>query len=96
MIEIMSIKYLFQGKQSGSVARNRLKLLLVSDRAMCSPETMDMIKNDMVLVLSKYIDIDQDKFDIQITQKKSENGTYIPALFANIPIKEIRKNVKKV
>lgn len=92
----MGIMHFIKGKQSGSVARDRLKLLLVSDRAKCSPEVMDMIKNDMVLILSQYIDIDKEGLDIHIIQKKSENGTYIPALFANIPIKEIRKNVKKI
>ncbi|MGN0161623.1 MAG: cell division topological specificity factor MinE [Lachnospiraceae bacterium] len=92
----MRLMNFLHGKQSGSIAKDRLKLLLVSDRAKCSPEVMDMIKNDMVMILSQYIDIDKEELDIQITQKKSKNGTYIPALFANIPIKEIRKNVKKI
>lgn len=31
-------------KTSGNTAKDRLKLVLVSDRANCSPETMELIK----------------------------------------------------
>lgn len=86
----MGLFDLLKKKHSGSVAKDRLKLLLVSDRANCSPEIMDMIKNDMINVISKYMDIDREGLDIQITQTQSENGTMVPALFANIPIKEIK------
>ena len=41
-------------KTSGSTAKDRLKLVLVSDRANCSPETMELIKNDIIKVISKY------------------------------------------
>ena len=42
----------FKKKSSGDVAKDRLKLLLVSDRANCSPEIMEMIKNDIIQVIS--------------------------------------------
>ena len=38
----------FRKRSSGSKAKDRLKLVLVSDRANCSPETMEMIKNDII------------------------------------------------
>lgn len=40
------------------MAKDRLKLLLVSDRSNCSPETMELIKNDIIQVISKYMEID--------------------------------------
>ena len=43
-------------KTSGSTAKDRLKLVLVSDRANCSPETMELIKNDIIKVISKYME----------------------------------------
>ena len=46
----MSLLDLFKKKGSGDVAKDRLKLLLVSDRANCSPEVMEMIKNDICLL----------------------------------------------
>ena len=48
----------FKKKSSGEVAKDRLKLLLVSDRSNCSPETMELIKNDIIQVISKYMEID--------------------------------------
>jgi cell division topological specificity factor len=81
----------FKKKSSGDVAKDRLKLLLVSDRADCSPDVMEAIKNDIIQVISKYMEIDPEGLDIQITQTESEtnNGT-VPALYANIPIKDLK------
>ena len=44
----MAITDFFKKKASGSVAKDRLKLVLVSDRAGCSPEVMEQIKNDII------------------------------------------------
>lgn len=85
----MTFADFFKKKQSSSVAKDRLKLVLVSDRSGCSPEVMEKIKNDIIAVISKYIEIDQDGLDIKIqqTQDGTSNG---PALFANIPIKDMK------
>lgn len=90
------IDVFFKKKASGDLAKDRLKLLLVSDRANCSPEVMEMIKNDIIQVISKYMEIDAEALDIQITQTESEstNGA-VPALFANIPIKDIKNKNKE-
>ena len=45
----MGLFELFKKKNSGGVAKDRLKLLLVSDRANCSPDVMEMIKNDIIM-----------------------------------------------
>ena len=86
----MALADFFKKKNSGDVAKDRLKFVLVSDRANCSPEVMEKIKNDIINVISKYMEIDAEGLDIQITQTESENnnGT-VPALYANIPIKEL-------
>ena len=47
----MGLLDLFKKKTSGDIARDRLKLLLVSDRANCSPDVMEMIKNDIIQVI---------------------------------------------
>lgn len=85
----------FKKKGTGSIAKDRLKLVLVSDRAGCSPEIMEQIKNDIIAVISKYINIDLDGLDIKITQTESEsnNGT-VPVLYANIPIKDLKPSKK--
>ena len=85
----MTFADFFKKKQSSSVAKDRLKLVLVSDRSGCSPEVMEKIKNDIIAVISKYIEIDLEGLDIKIqqTQDGAANG---PALFANIPIKDLK------
>lgn len=90
----MGLFDIFKKKGSGDMAKDRLKLLLVSDRANCTPELMEMIKNDIINVISKYMEIDAEGLDIQITQTESEgnNGT-VPALYANIPIRDIKQKV---
>ena len=87
----MGFMDIFKRNNSGDVAKDRLKLLLVSDRADCSPDVMEAIKNDIIQVISKYMEIDSEGLDIQITQTESEtnNGT-VPALYANIPIKDLK------
>lgn len=86
----MNLMDLFKKKSSGRQAVDRLKLVLVSDRANCSPEIMEKMKNDIINVISKYVEIDTEGIDIKITQTESENKNgSVPALYANIPIKEV-------
>jgi len=88
----MGLMDFFKKKNSSDVAKDRLKLLLVSDRTNCSPDIMEAIKNDIIAVISKYMEIDTEGLDIQITQTESDrnDGSTVPALFANIPIRELR------
>lgn len=89
----MGISDFFRRKSSGNVAKDRLKLVLVSDRANCSPELMEQIKNDIIRVLSKYVEIDQDGLDIKIEQTESDgNNGPVPALYANIPIVSMKQS----
>ena len=88
----MGLMDLFKKKSSGDVAKDRLKLLLISDRANCSPEIMEAIKNDIIKVITKYMDIDSEGLDIQITQTESEGGNgSVPVLCANIPVRDMKK-----
>ena len=62
----------FRRKTSSEVAKDRLKMVLVSDRSAVNPEIMERIKNDIIQVLAKYVEIDQDGLDIKITQVDAE------------------------
>lgn len=74
-------------EQSKNVAKERLKLVLVHDRSQFSPKVLDMIKSDVIKVISKYADIDEEEIDIKLTKmKKEKNGGTMSALVANIPI----------
>lgn len=67
-------------KTSGSIAKDRLKLLLVADRVSCSPQTMQMLKNDMIKAAGKYVPIDSGNVSISFRQSP-------PVLMASIPLK---------
>lgn len=81
---------LLRKRTSKNAAKDRLRVVLVSDRANCSPDTLEMMKNDMIAVISKYVEINTQGLDIQIVQSEyNKNGTS-PAICANIPIKELK------
>ena len=77
---------------SKDIARDRLKLVLTYDRVNCSAELLEMLKNDIFKVISNYVDIDEEELDIQITQAGTERDKPVPVLYANIPIKNMRKH----
>jgi len=85
--------FLFKGRSSSKdVAKDRLKLVLVHDRANCSPQLLEMLKIDIIKVISNYMEIDEEELDIQITQTPQDDGNgSVPVLYANIPIKSMRK-----
>lgn len=86
------MRHLFRKKSSCQVAKDRLKILLISDRVNCSPETMELIKADITKVISKYMKIDAENMNIQINTKSSKTGRgKTPVLYANIPIVDLHK-----
>ena len=87
MLRNLNIKNPFRRKSSKEIAKDRLKILLISDRVNCSAETLEMIKNDIAKVISKYMKIDAKSMEIQISKTNSyANGNVNPVLNANIPI----------
>jgi len=85
------LKLFASNKTSKDVAKERLKLVLIHDRANVSPQFLEMVKSEIIKVISNYMDIEEDALDIQITRTKSEEGDrFVPALIANIPIKNVK------
>ncbi len=79
-------------KNSKNVAKERLKLVLVHDRGDLSPKFLEMIRGDIIRVISEYMIIDEDGLDIQMTRTRRENDKEpIPALVANIPIIKVKE-----
>lgn len=72
-------------KPSGQVAKERLRVVLIHDRASVSPELMEVIKNEIINVLSKYMDVQ--KKGIEISLANDEDSV---ALVANIPVNNMR------
>lgn len=72
------------------VAKDRLKLILIHDRGEIPPETINKIKEEILQVISKYIDIQADDVEIAVNKNDDEDGDNSSALVANIPIKNVR------
>ena len=84
------MRFFFRRKSSREIAKDRLKILLISDRVNCSPEMMDMIKADIAKVISKYMKIDAKSMEIQISKTGIKgHESKVPTLYANIPILDL-------
>ena len=86
----MNIFNLFSSKPSSKdLAKERLKLILIHDRASISPELLEKIKEEILAVISKYVEIDRSEIDVKMTKLDDEDGNS-PALIASIPIRNIK------
>lgn len=74
---------------SKDVAKERLKLILIHDRADLSPELLDVIKEEILSVIAKYVEIDNSDVEVKLTKTNMDEGNS-PALVANIPIKRTK------
>ena len=82
-----------EGK-SKDTAKERLHLVLMQDRANVSADFLELMKQEIIDVIKKYIEIDESAIDVRLTNKTNEDGTNgAPALYANIPITNIRNDV---
>ena len=87
----MRLFSIFHKKSSRQIAKDRLKILLISDRVNCSPEMMELIKNDIAHVISKYMKIDTASMEIQISKTGAAGrNAKMPVLYANIPILDLK------
>ena len=85
-----------QTLKSKDAAKERLHLVLMQDRANVSADFLDLMKQEIIEVKKKYIDIDEGSMDVRLTNKENTDGTNgAPALYANIPILNIKDEVRQ-
>ncbi len=72
-------------KSSREIARDRLKVVLIHDRANISPEVMEHLRDDIIKVISNYMEINQQ--DMEISLADDDDSV---ALVANIPVSRMR------
>lgn len=70
---------------SKNIAKDRLKFVLIHDRAMLPSGVLEQMKDEIIEVISKYVDIDKESLNIEIAQNPENNRK--SALVANIPLK---------
>ena len=81
---------------SKKTAKERLHLVLMQDRANVSADFLEMMKQEIIEVIKKYIEVDEKEIDVRLTNEVKEDGTTgAPSLYANIPIMNIRNEMKK-
>lgn len=80
-----SLLNMFKKEKSGKVAKRRLQMVLIQDRASVSPEVMEKLRDDIIQVISKYMVIN--KSDMEISLENVEDSV---ALVANIPVQNMR------
>lgn len=82
---------------SKDAAKERLHLVLMQDRANVSADFLDLMRKEIIEVIKKYIDIDEKSMDVRLTTDTNEDGTQgAPALYANIPIINIKDETRKL
>ena len=85
-----------QTLRSKDAAKERLHLVLMQDRANVSADFLDLMKQEIIEVIKKYIDIDESAMDVRLTNKENGDGSNgAPALYANIPILNIKDEVRQ-
>ena len=80
-------------RKSSSIAKDRLKLVLIYDRAGTSSnnDMIEMMKKDILKVISQYIEIEEDEFQLNIKTAQTPGEGTTSELIANIPIKKVKK-----
>ena len=66
---------------SREIAKNRLQLVLVQDRVNMSPQLLQTLKDELISVISKFVEIDEENMEVTFTQSKRQSR-----LTADIPV----------
>lgn len=71
---------------SKTVAKERLRLVLVHDRMNVSPQLLEALKEDLIKVITHYMEIDESALEVSLNQE--DNSV---ALMANIPVLRMKR-----
>lgn len=84
MIEFF--RRLFAPEPSSATARERLRLVLLSDHLSLAPDVVEALRADLIAVISKYVEVDEKNCDVSFEQQDRA-----VAVLANIPILALRE-----
>ena len=68
--------FLNERRRSAGYARDRMKLLLISERIECSPQMMKMLKSDLVHTVKKYVTIEETRRKYRYHRNRRLHGVY--------------------
>lgn len=78
---------------AGAVAKERLSVLLLNDRIQLPPQQLDALKQELLAVIAKYVEVDSSNCEISI--EKLANTRQM-AIVSNIPVKRVFKEQESV
>ncbi len=90
LLEFMQRIFGKDNNTSKNVAKERLRLILVHDRSKVSPQILEALKEDMIKVISNYMEIDEEALEVSLNDEDQAI-----ALVANIPVIKIKRNYQK-
>jgi cell division topological specificity factor len=85
MIELLR-RFLGSATTSASTAKERLRLVLMTDHLALGPEIVEAMKRDLIDVISRHVEVDREK--IEVTFERQDRAV---ALLANIPILSVHR-----
>jgi cell division topological specificity factor len=82
------LRKLFGGrsKSSAKEAKGRLISVLIHDRTDISPQLLENLRVEMIVLLKKYMDIDESNIEISL-----DHGSRSVALVANVPVLRVKR-----
>ena len=85
MIEFL--KRLFGQHGSSATAKERLRLVLMTDHLELAPDMIERMKRDLVDLISRYVEVDRERIDVSFERQDSTL-----AMLANIPILSVNRS----
>ncbi len=85
------LRRLLGDRPSGNVARQRMQFVLMHDRVDITPDMMEAVKNDIIKVLSRYLEIDNRSIKVDLQQGKD-----FMALISNVQIKRVYRHASSI
>ena len=88
MFDLINKMFSKETTPSKDIAKERLRLVLVHDRVNVSPQFMEVLKEDMIKVISNYMEINEKEMEVNLSSTNSS-----VALVANIPVNRMKRGV---
>jgi len=88
LLDILSRIFVKENTNSKDIARERLRLVLIHDRSMVSPDLLNSLKEDLIRVIKEYMEIEEESWLVNL-----ESDEDSVALVANIPVRGFKRAV---